>query len=84
MFRRNQKESNPQPRIWNPGCYHYTMILCVPSQGLEPQPTDSESVVLADYTNWDQAPGAGIEPALTTDSKSALLPPMDNPDHWTR
>lgn len=36
--------------------------------------------MLATYTNWDQAPGAGIEPALTTDSKSALLPPMDNPD----
>ena len=40
--------------------------------------------MLANYTNGDQAPGAGIEPALTTDSKSALLPPMDNPDHWTR
>jgi hypothetical protein len=27
------------------------------------------------------APGAGIEPTMTTDSKSALLPPMDNREY---
>ena len=35
-------------------CLAVKHYILVPHQGLEPQPTDSKSVVLANYTNGDQ------------------------------